>query len=354
MDFNQLKEIQESDTFLDDLSIEKISDFIAINNYIPFTIKPAALFSREASISIKYRNGHEIGELKFLKNKYVENVNSLPEIDRICFFLDCDAENIKDVSYTFKNDYFIIRKKYYKTYIKEFKKSSPIWGSFFHNDDVPQIEFNRKQSVSDMFVERNLALNNKHYIEVFYLALIEPNPFNRFLKLYHLLELQFDLHTAEKIKSLLNQTGKEKEISSLLRDYSREDLERLKSLIKVRCNLENLLEPLNNIKNHLEVAKEMFHTYGKSSNPIKSTKDLQKAIQNGGFSKESATEIGHGNNYEGFISKLAAYWIYRIRSSIAHNKLGEYLMTSDNEEFITEFAEPLIRKVILECFKLET
>ncbi|NES18002.1 MAG: hypothetical protein F6K41_03525 [Symploca sp. SIO3E6] len=56
------------------------------------------------------------------------------------------------------------------------------------------------------------------------------------------------------------------------------------------------------------------------------------------------------NKYETIIIKIAAYWIYRVRSCIAHNRIGEYIMLPEDEEFIVEFAEPLLREVLYQVF----
>jgi hypothetical protein len=56
--------------------------------------------------------------------------------------------------------------------------------------------------------------------------------------------------------------------------------------------------------------------------------------------------------HEGLL-KFTAYCIYRIRSSIAHHKIGEYLMTHQDEAFMINFAEPLIDEVISHCFKTD-
>ena len=57
-------------------------------------------------------------------------------------------------------------------------------------------------------------------------------------------------------------------------------------------------------------------------------------------------------NYKTFILNLASYWIYRIRSSIAHSKIGEYQLSYTDEAFMIEFAEPLLQEIVIQCFTL--
>ncbi|MDC5052666.1 hypothetical protein OHW28_06640, partial [Acinetobacter baumannii] len=52
------------------------------------------------------------------------------------------------------------------------------------------------------------------------------------------------------------------------------------------------------------------------------------------------------------IKRINAYWIYRIRCSIAHTKLGEFIFeyNQENHEFIYEYANNLIKRTILCIF----
>ena len=163
--------------------------------------------------------------------------------------------------------------------------------------------------------------------------------------------MQFDIHTAEKINSLLIMGNKELEISRLLKDYSRDDIDRLTSLFKLRLDFDKLIPFLDIIINYIDKAEPIFYDYGKESNPIKIKSQFDKLLYLGSFNRTNINDILGNNRFDSIIPKLVAYWIYRIRSSIAHNKLGEYLMTMDDEEFIIEFAEPLIREIIIQCYK---
>ena len=47
---------------------------------------------------------------------------------------------------------------------------------------------------------------------------------------------------------------------------------------------------------------------------------------------------------------IAAYQIYRLRSSIAHSRIGEYLLTDADDAMIREFGLPLIQEVAVQVF----
>ena len=55
--------------------------------------------------------------------------------------------------------------------------------------------------------------------------------------------------------------------------------------------------------------------------------------------------------YSKLIIDIAVYWIYRIRCSIAHNRIGEYVMSIDDEEFVVNVVEPLLKEVLIQLFK---
>jgi hypothetical protein len=64
----------------------------------------------------------------------------------------------------------------------------------------------------------------------------------------------------------------------------------------------------------------------------------------------AARLLGKGT-FESFVSSVAAYWIYRVRSSIAHSRVGEFLFLEADEQFITDFAEPLLLDVVMQVFE---
>lgn len=41
---------------------------------------------------------------------------------------------------------------------------------------------------------------------------------------------------------------------------------------------------------------------------------------------------------------------YNVRCCTAHNRIGEYVISNDDEGFVVEFAEPLLREVLCQIF----
>lgn len=355
MELEHIIALKDEDDFLEDKEVRIEFHRVSIDNKIALPILCSDSFDRSNEILVEYeptsRKGASIGTIKFLKGVKRE-YNSLPDEERICFYTDYEEELIVDQTHTFKYDYLLIETKYFTTYRRKYKKTSPLWGGFFHIEDKPEIKFDKKKTTSIIYIKKGLKISNSIYKDNLFLSINEPNPFNRFLKLYHLLELQFDLHTAEKIKLLVEQGNKEREISTKLKEYTREEIKRLQSIVFERCNqVDQLVVKMNIIKRFETKADKIFYEYGRQSNPLKK-QHFEKIMKSADlFKKDSFDRIGTFR-YEEVLASICAYWIYRVRSSIAHNKFGEYIMDKNDEEFIVEFAEPLLKEVVTQCFKI--
>jgi hypothetical protein len=330
--------------------VEQIDSFLSFDGLIPFEILVFPSFDRSSSIKVKDDHGDEVGEILFTKSQEKREIQSLPFEKFICFLHSNAADSIAENDFEFTSDYLLLKKNKLPDYLARFKSTSPIWGGYFHLDNITQYRYTKTNSIREINAIDNLNIDRDFYFETLATAFRETNPFTRFLKLYHMIELKFDIHTAEKIKDLLDIGNKEKEISRTLRDYSREDIERLKSLFSLKLDPNKIVPYLENVSNFKTKAESIFYEYGKDSNPIKEKKSFDKLLTIG-FSEISLNQVLGNNRFKSVIPALAAYWIYRIRSSIAHNKLGEYLMTQSDEDIIVEFAEPLLREIITQCYK---
>lgn len=338
--------------YLDDKEVTENFGFVVIDGYVAFPILTSFSFEKSNDIEIKLPNKTIIGKIKFLKtDSVVEDIHSLSNEEFICFLVEYEQSSIVDRSYKFQNDFLIIHERYMSDYIEKFKSTSPIWGSFFHTDSQPTIVFTQKHNTISIEVVDQLEISNAYYLNNLFLSINEANPFNRFLKLYHLLELQFDMHTAYLIKGLYEQGGKEREISNKLKEYNKDEDERLESLIKERCiDLERIIPFLNNVTRFQTESIKIFYDYGKVKNPLKRADFLSIIAQPDGFNRTNINSLG-GYSFDFVIPKLSSYWIYRIRCCVAHNRFGEYVMTHFDEKFVVEFGEPLLKEIITQCFK---
>ena len=259
----------------------------------------------------------------------------------------------------------------FEDYKTNYKSSSVLWGGFYHIEDQ---KTNKPllQTKEEIKCLPNINLPTSYHIENAQRAIIQPYAFERFLKNYHLLELLFDYQIIQDIADNRDNIKVAGEI--LRKNYKDSDeIHRLTYIVKNNItDIDKIVICLNNIKDYRDLAIDIFYTYGKDSNPLKD-KDSFKTIllestlfaEDSFFKKNNAgsiinppqykkTLIQKNNTYDGFIHKLIAYWIYRIRSSIAHSKIGEFLLTSsehEHEKFILEFAEPLLQEILIQCFE---
>jgi hypothetical protein len=330
--------------------LEIVDNHISINGLCFLPIKVPSHYDTYAYTKIMDEEELEFGEILYLQKQSFMEVTGMTEFQYSCLLLETETEEISESDYQFKYDYLIIKKEKLNRYLTEYKSNSPIWGGFFHIDELPNNEFNKTISVTKIIANKNISLIN-NYKEILEQVVLEPNPFNRFLRLYHLLELQFDMHTAYLIKKMLDDGGKEKEISETLRDYAREDIERLKSIFKTKVDKTKLEPYLSTLLGHKEVAKKIFYYKEKDSNPFRSIEKFDKLFIRTSINETNFDAAFGSTSYDKKIIATIAYWIYTIRNCIAHNKLGEYVIGKDDEDFVVEFAEPLIREIVKQCYK---
>jgi hypothetical protein len=167
-----------------------------------------------------------------------------------------------------------------------------------------------------------------------------------------MLELVYDWDIVQDIRALNDDLYG---IGQILNSYSRGERDILQRVIKDRCaNFDRVAERLADIRYFPSEAKRIFYDYGKDGNPLKEHSDFEEL-----FLKNTFSKLLHGKvkglsakiDFNIFCASLATYWIYRIRCSVAHNRLGEYVMTQADELFMINFAEPLIREVAAQAFR---
>ena len=177
-------------------------------------------------------------------------------------------------------------------------------------------------------------------------AVQASHPFERYLKYYHQLELLFDWIVIKKIQALQDDLqGAAKLISS----YQSGDLPRLKSLIGNYCNdARKVYSLLAHVTSYSATGMSIFQDYGKDGNPLKDTwSEMHTELSRGYFVAPITKGIPkEQDKYNKLILDIAAYWIFRIRCCIAHQRIGEYLLSQNDETFVVEFGEPLLLGVI--------
>jgi hypothetical protein len=293
-----------------------------------------------------------MGKIHFSNNNVIISSEDLTESLLAAYLLDVnEIDFIAGGDYTLKQDYFVVKKDKYADYKHKYQKTSGLWGGFISKEAIPTPY---TQTVISLQAIENLAFPTTWHEENTIRAIQQPYSFERFLKSYHLLELLFDWQILKEIRDLY-ENNDILNAGKILDKHEREDIKRLQYIIRKRYkSIPNIVDKLNQIIHFQAIAKDIFYTYGKESNPLKSEIEFEDILSKSQlFAKESfRTNQSIYRDYDTFILKLAAYWIYRIRSSIAHSKIGEYQFSYTQEEFMIKFAEPLLNEVLIQCFSI--
>lgn len=357
VEHNQLVEekgIELPDTFI-------FSDFngvCAVNNRIALTLEAvSSVYEFGEQIEVDDESGQSIGVLCLCKGKDLD-LSTISEIEYSAYISEVEPILYAE-PYSFKYDYLVIDVNRVNEYRANYEKTSALWGSFIHKEPGLAINNYKIRPIS-ITAKDGLGFPTSFHRESCFRSVLQPYTFERFLKLYHLLELLFD----QEIVKQINALGTDLQgIGKILSNYKHSEIERLRFLINTKCTnflrIEFELNRIGNSIDYLAKARTIFFDYGKTENPLKEKQtEFEQMILNGGFSEASARSFGvTGRNsqtgqYNKLLAETTSYWIYRIRSSIAHHRIGEYLMTNEDEEFVTEVIEPLLREILYQSFKI--
>ena len=360
MFIQDILELIDEDVFdeLDEGDIEALNDnLFSIKNFVPVKIEEiSSHFDTTFDCEIKNSNGDSIGFICFKRK--LENFTGFTDYQKAAYLFDSSKSNFEAGEYFISNNYVVLKKIHFDEYFEKYIQSAPVWGGFCHEPIQNTYQINK-----DHIVAREIQLPTIHHQETINRAIKQPYAFERFLKTYHLIELLFDYDLVTEIKSLPDELNG---YSNLLKEFTkREELPRLNKVINKRqdkINFNLLINILNQVVGYAQKAEEIFFIHGKDGNPIKSDENktsLDKfreiLSRPNPFEKDNLKltigSVAKEEKYKKFLIELCTYWIYRIRCSIAHYKIGEYLMGYDDEEFIVEFVEPILKQIVLDCFE---
>lgn len=238
-----------------------------------------------------------------------------------------------------------------------YRATSAAWGGFVLEADATPLEKSVELASTAKIEIRALgAPRTQRHKAALQRATESSISVDRFLHLYHFLELDYDHEIVERIRAvnLENTSGLEK-----LLNTGRTELDRLHLIAEDYQEIDRIEEACGSLKNFGDVPLLVFYDYGKDSNPLKDREafihqfieppTVSRAALNA-IKSERGLSVDFGKteaSYTKTIVRLACYWIYRIRCCIAHNKLGEYhLTTPEDMKFVSGFGEPLVRLLI--------
>lgn len=304
------------------------------------------------------REGEEekIGCLVLSKGSKV-NIRSLPPLGILCYLRDVSYKYFGHEKHIFSRDYFITEQGKAEEYDKFFKKTSDIWGGFTHNSGV---RGNLGCSMPDRIDAKKLTVPSIYHAAAFSRYTYSKSPFDRFLRLYHCVELLFDAIIVWKIKRLNEDI---EGFSQIISSHGKSELDRLNSIASNYVeNIDNLVRKIANVRHHKDIAKAIFHEYSKTGDPLSSLSQWEEFVQvvsspDNCDPKEYKSAICKKNpklnregEYNKFMKNLIVYWIYRFRCGVVHNRIGEFIMSDDHYSFVEDFAEPLLLEFCKEVF----
>jgi hypothetical protein len=339
------------------LTIQAFEETCVVDNLFPLALESvASLYPRDAVCNVEDQENKPIGQLITCKGQpFALNVFSAPYVAAYLCEVSKDSYGLPG---QFSRDYLLVRVDRLAEYKASFMASSAIWGGFYHGPTKPVLPPNAPKAAPVLIARTGIILPTELHAEAAMRSVVQPYAFERFLKLYHLLELSFDHDVVEKIRALGDDL---RGIGQLLSGYESKEFDRLKQTIMDRCNdvpsIAACLEEICAEHDWHETMKKIFFDFGKSGNPLPDKWDeFQNMLLATGFTQAGAASqgfIAKGNKtvlqdkaFEKFVLHLSAYWIYRVRSSIAHSRIGEYVMRMEDEEFVEQFAERLLRRIL--------
>ncbi len=355
---DDVRELLRKDISLENVTINEKCK-LSINGLIPIQIYPTQKYASEADVfDIPiFNDTKEVGCLCMMSRLHqFRDITSLTTNQYIAYVDYTDKQSFLggDLPF-FTCDYIVIDKDYFAHYEK-LMNCAPIWGGFTHSTHRSANNFHPDAIDSCISIDKDCQVRTKRHQECLDMAVRAQHPSQRFLHLYHYLELDYDYEIVKRIK--LIDENNPKELWSILK-MSKDDIDRITHILSEYDNIQYLERLFSLLKNYETTACRIFYEYGKDSNPLKDIEAFkQYFVQSPSISQTEFKRIKDANKfpdnfpgspekYREKLVKLACYWIYRARCCVAHNKLGEYHLEKDDDiKFLIQFAEPLLIEMI--------
>lgn len=285
-------------------------------------------------------------------NKF--EINEINNNRLVSFVHDVDLSEFNtSTSYSFKSHFLLVKKEFFTEYVSEFKNSSALWGGFTHEE--PAASFSRR--ITTLSVRPSIFIPSARHAKSLTTAIAASSAFDRYLKYYHQIELLFDIIFVAKIKKLPSSISG---FSDVMKDYQKKECDILKLIFKDYIqSSSDILDILRNCGTFVAEMKVIFQDNGKESNPVKDERwtDLMQFLQRDSLNQtpgkakdNKLISAGTVEAFNDYLANVVAYWIYRVRCSIAHNREGEFIFEQSHEKFVVEFAEILLKEVIQQIF----
>lgn len=320
----------------------------------------------ENEIDLVFDSNQIVGRLNIIdKNKKMSNTSELSKSKLLYCIYSIHKGNF-DSTGNFSTNYVLIDENFCERYINEFLETSSLWGGFSH---MPR-SFIYQPTITSIDLPTHFNFPTPHNEELSFSSIFASNPLEKFLKDYHQLELLFNLIIIKKVQNI--HISNINEINNIYKDLRKNEIDSILYIFENFIDNDEVYLKIiiDTFKNYENLCEKFLQNYARESNPLADSKKWQKfklfvnkADQDNCRSMDefynaavdSNVGFAQPNKRDDFIKlikKINAYWIYRIRCSIAHTKLGEFIFeySEENHKFIFEQANLLLRTTILSIF----
>lgn len=306
------------------------------------------------------RDGTDVGHLILLSqlDRFDANLSRATDSQKVAYIRLASTADFDQTTGFGKYDVdcVVIREESFQEFMGA-ADSSSLWGGFvLESRAIALRSSTQPASISSIEIKPLPPPPTSRHAAALQRAAESSIATDRFLHLYHFLELDYDHEIIRRIRALGHEEtrGLEKILST-----GKTELDRLTFLTEGFDETSEIEEACTVLKDHQQPAIDVFYEYGKETNPLKDRETFLKMfIDPGVINRTSLDQIRRMHRlsanftkseaaYKSTLVKLSCYWVYRIRCCIAHNRLGEYhLHTPSDMDFVSSFGERIIKSLI--------
>lgn len=304
---------------------------------------------RTNDVEILDEFGTQLGTLCLASRRPPKPLQELTRYEYVAVLADASGPEALLAPVLPSRDYAVIEEAEFGRYVAHYLKGSALWGGFNHGTVPPS----GSGSVTAIRARREVLAPTPHHVGSFRLLTRATGPRDQFLRTYHALELLFDYVTYRRFVKAGDDLV---DFGRIMSAYQRAELARLKGLVHDFCqDFDAVAGLMEKLEPHLSRAEEMFQVHGKDGNPLAEGRwtTFRGLLEAGSVGRAALLSAKLAKNDTAFVelmAGIAAYQIYRMRSSIAHSRIGEYLLTDADDTMIADFGLPLLQEVAVQVF----
>ena len=177
-------------------NVSKYGGKCAVNDYVALKLSTVSQkYGRDNVIPILQSNAPiPLAYLVTCRSKYF-GYGSASDILAAVFLEDARQSDIVDESgtsrrdFVFRADYLVVSILEHTSYMKQFRSGSGLWGGFVHVEELAIKRSSYESSTQLILASANILIKTDAEKDILWRAIDHASPLERYLKLYHLVEL---------------------------------------------------------------------------------------------------------------------------------------------------------------------